>query len=48
MCANFAGWRRRNDAIVALVAFCADNWDAVYGAFEVASGAKPLFALPHF
>jgi hypothetical protein len=32
--------------LVAVVAFCVDHWDAVYGGFQVVSGEKPLFAWP--
>ena len=32
--------------LVAVVAFCVDHWDAVYGSFQVVSGEKPLFAWP--
>ena len=29
--------------LAAVVAFCVDHWDAVYGGFQVVSGAKPVF-----
>ena len=32
--------------LVAVVAFCVDHWDAVYGSFQVVSGEKPLFSWP--
>ncbi len=32
--------------LVAVVAFCVDHWDAVYGGFQVVSGEKPLFSWP--
>lgn len=32
--------------LAAVVAFCVDHWDAVYGGFQVVSGEKPLFAWP--
>jgi hypothetical protein len=34
--------------LVLIVGYCVENWDTVYGAFQIGTGARPLFILPHF